>query len=479
LSDKKVTLSIEIPGVLGNAYQFKTLITDTIDKTPGNRMNIYTQDNYNNSPTASDTSNVLSPLRGFNGASNLFRIGPDQFTGFRTVTVKDDQAGSDFAYSEEQGFWVGSAPQAQGVYYEQSADFRQVVARPNNIVYNMRFLGNDYGIPVCTSNLVTSGDWTSCDPAGSDLTSGHRVKIQFLGAEWVISELKPPAVSTNSGTAVTAGGEIKLAKEAKYDIINVGGVIDGGTFKIRLSDISVATGAGNQHPAILDVLDANDAVVGQIQVNPGDTYTYTQTSTGTQIKVHVYRTAPGFTLNAKWAEIAVFTDEITLQDGKRYNNAASNDANWGNVYASLLWKNRDATTNQTNSLREVVLYVDDVNNYLGGEDRMVAGTSLSFPKKDSSYRLTYNGLDLTDADYVALKIQNSNQALQVAAGDCNAQAHNQYNGNFIKVMGGTGSFGGTNDPLGGDNADQFFIDPTGQYANTRPSAVGVSHTIKR
>ena len=35
-----------------------------------------------------------------------------------------------------------------------------------------------------------------------------------------------------------------LGGDDRY-IVNVGGVIDGGTFKIRLADISVATGAAN------------------------------------------------------------------------------------------------------------------------------------------------------------------------------------------------------------------------------------------
>ncbi len=95
-------------------------------------------------------------------------------------------------------------------------------------------------------------------------------------------------------------------KEIKREILNIGGVIDAGTFKVRLADISVATGSKNTHPAILDIMDVNDAVIGQIQVNPCDMYTFTQSSTGNQIKVAVFQTAPGLTLSAKWAEIGVY-----------------------------------------------------------------------------------------------------------------------------------------------------------------------------
>ncbi len=475
VTDKKVTLEIEIPGVLGNAYQFKTLITDTLDKTLANRMNTLSEDNYTANKSQSDTSTILSPLRGVaeNTATsvNLFRIGANEFNGFQPQTVKDDQAGSDFAYKEEQAFWVGTGAPASGVYYDTNSNYRQVVARPNSIAYNMRFLGNDFGIPVCTANLATSGVWTSCT-SDTDRSDNHRIKVQFLGDTWVISKMTQPSNSTAAGqlantNGVQNGGTVKLAKEAKYDIINVGGVIDGGTFKIRLADISVATGATNLHPAIIDILDANDAVVGQIQVNPGETYTYTQSSTGSQIKVHVYRTAPGFTLNAKWAEIAVYTDEITLEDGKRYDNAASDDVNWKNVKVSLLWKNRDGSTtdNQPDALREIVLYVDDLSSYLGGEDRMVKGTSMSFPKKNAAYRTTYNGLDLTDADYISVKFRSdSGRTLAVSnSADCNTK-NNSYTGTFIKVTSGTSNaFGGTSDALNNDRTDELYVDPIGNY----------------
>jgi len=489
ISNEQVTITINLPGVLGNAYQFKTLITDSIDRQLGNRMNTLSADNYTSTSsgivlTDPDTISptTVSPLRATNNVAqnvhNLFRIGQESFTGFAPYTVTDHQASSEFTYTENQNFWIGSGTPSNGVYYDQNSNFRQVVARPNQLAYDAFFGGNDWGIPVCTNNLNISGNWTSCT-SDSDRTDNHRVQISFLGDNWVISKMTQPSDVTNplpSSSNAINGGQIKLAKEAKYDIINVGGVIDGGTFKVRLADISTATGANNEHPAILDILDANDAVTGQIQVNPGDTYTFTQSSTGQSIKVHVYRTAPGFTLNAKWAEIAIYTDEITLQDGQRYNLASSSDANWGHVYASLIWKNRDGSSTDVtaDSLRQIVLYTDDMTSYAPQFDntRMTSGQSIAFPNTGNGYSVTYNGLDLTDADRVSVQLQDSTGS-SISLGndvsgtwDCNTK-NGSYSGNFIKVWSAQAdAFGGTSfgtDALQGDTTNQFYLDPTGSH----------------
>lgn len=88
----------------------------------------------------------------------------------------------------------------------------------------------------------------------------------------------------------------------RLDLNGYVNTITAGKFKIRLVDIGYY---GNVHPAILDVLDSNYQVIGQIQVTPGDTYTFTQSSTGDKCKVHVYQTAPGATLHAKWADVSM------------------------------------------------------------------------------------------------------------------------------------------------------------------------------
>ncbi len=476
-SSKKVTLEVTLPGTIAGTHTFKTLITDTIDKTLANRNSTRDEDMFAALKSSSDTSTETSPLRAYseNGtiAKNLYKIGSGQFTGFADFAITDtNSAGT--SYTEEQAFWIGSGNDA--VKYDTDSSIRDVAVNTYSaMVYSAKFAGNDFGIPVCTGGLSsnTTDDWTSCDSNGNDMTERHRVKIKFMGSEWIISEMKDPAVSNPSQTAVVNGGQIKLAKEAKYGIINVGGELDAGTFKVRLSDISVAVGSANEHPAIIDVLDAaSEQVVGQIQVTPGTTYTFTQSGTNNLVKIHVYKTAPGFTLNAKWAEMAVYTDEVTLKDTKTYNLVSSSDTN-KNFKVSLLWKNRDfpggvpsvAAANKTDSLRQIVIY--DVDTFTGNKYK--AGDVYSFLKSPSTFKLTYNGVDLTDSDYEPVSISAlskiSNLRVAVGAGGDTACADTSagdysYTGKFIQVKSNGNLFGGSG-LLGSYMVDKFYIDPIG------------------
>jgi len=498
-SSKKVTLEVTVPGTVAGVHEFKTLITDTIDRTPANRVcttgGVCTSgdDIYEYNMSAPDTTGTPpSPLRGASALTStqmqlLYRIGSAQFTGFADYSVVDDQAVST-TYTEQQDFYVGS--QAGAVKY-YSSDHDVSVNKYHAMAYSVRFMGNDYGIPVCTGDLNTSqsDDWTSCAADSNSRTAKHRVKIKFLGGEWIISDMTEPSTSNPSSTAVVAGGQIKLAKESKYGIVNVGQVLDAGTFKVRLSDISVAVGSENKHPAIIDVLDANEQVVGQIQVDPGTTYTFTQSGTSNSVKIHVYKTAPGFTLNAKWAEMAVYSDEITLKDGSRYNLVSSTDTD-KNFWVSLLWKNKDfpggssltASNNKSDSLRQIVIYqYDDFS-------KAAAGDVYSFLKSSPTFKLTYNGLDLTDDDYVTLSYESlSPDSYTVALNSgspgesdaCTTGTTGTYtNARWVKIStAGQQLLGGTSNIIQGNYmVDTVYFDPIGLVGNATFSNDSVNGT---
>ena len=484
-SSKKVTLEVSVPGTIAGTHTFKTLITDTIDRTLANRNNTADEDNYPATLAAADTSgSTPSPLRGYsesstNGALSkaLYMIGAGQFTGFADYSAVDNQA-STTSYTEVQSFWIGS--KADAVKYDSNSDIRDVAVNTySTAVYSAKFMGNDYGIPVCTGDLLSnrSDDWTSCLSDPNSRTDRHRLKIKFMGAEWLISDMDAQSLSNPSSTAVVVGGQIKLAKEAKYGIINVGQVLDAGVFKVRLSDISVATGSDNTHPAIIDILDANEAVIGQVQISPDTTYTFTQSGTGNSVKIHVYKTAPGFTLNAKWAEMAIYNDEITLKSGSRYNLVSGSDVNQ-NFYVSLLWKNKDFTSgstgneynNYTDSLREIVIY--DVDTFSGVKYK--AGDVYNFLKSPATYKLTYNGVDLTDGDYVPVSVSALSKANYRVAilpgGDASCAATSaldySYDAKMIRIKTGTGTLFGGAGKLGNYNVDEVLFDPIGTTDNS-------------
>jgi S-layer like family, N-terminal region len=485
-SSKKVTLTVTVPGTIAGTHEFKTLITDTIDRTTQNRNNSLSEDNYTTGLTTADTGgSVTSPLRGVEDGqkgTNLYKIGSGEFNAFADYNVVDNQATAT-SYTEQQNFWVGSQPNA--VAYDSSSQVRDVdVNKYSAMAYSALFTGNDYGIPVCTGDLATndSTNWASCDVGSNSRSDRHRVQISFLGSQWVISEMSNPANNQSSSTSVVKGGEVKLAKEAKYGIINVGQVLDAGTFKVRLSDISVQTGANNAHPAIIDVLDANDAVVGQIQVDAGTTYTFTQSGTGSSVKIHVYNTAPGFTLNAKWAEMAVYSDEITLKDGQRYNLVSSTDTD-KNFKVSLLWKNRDfngpGDSTVPDSLREIVIY-----NVDGFSDKTVAGDVTNFPLSTPVFSLTYKGVDLADSEYQPLTYtaeSSDSYRIATASGDtaCASSSSGDlsYTAKLVEIRtSGVQALGGTGDGLSGDYMfEKVLFDPVGRTGANSTSLNGTQN----
>ncbi|MEM4555074.1 MAG: S-layer protein [Candidatus Anstonellaceae archaeon] len=491
-NSKRVVLEVVVPGQIAGTYTFKTLITDTIDKTLANRVSTQTTDDfYQASKSDSDLTLDHSPLRGvYEGqdiAKRLFKIGSSQFSGFAPYSIVDNQA-VDSSYTEEQSFWVGSSENA--VKYDSGSERDIVVDTYSAAVYSVKFTGNDYGIPICTGDLNTSmsDEWGSCPESSPSRTDSHRVKIKFMGEEWIISKMERPTANLQSTTSVVTGGEVRLAKEAKYGIINVGQSLDAGNFKVRLTDISYAVGADKSYPAIIDILDANDQVIGQIKVNEKDTYTYVQPGTSNTIKIHVYKTAPGLTLNAKWAEMAIFSDEIVLKDGKEIDQKNKE------YKVSLLWKNKDwpgatntvhADQNKSDSLRQIVIY--DTETFSGNKYK--PGDVYNFPKTNPKFKLTYQGLDLSDADYepVSITALSTISNLRVAttegaSASCGASSNDdyKYTAKFIEVKASSNAFGGSG-ALGSYQVDRIYIDPIGVTTTNSTSPNGIqaysNHTL--
>lgn len=165
----------------------------------------------------------------------------------------------------------------------------------------------------------------STDPL--DRTDNHNVLINFLGPapqgqNWIVSKLD------------TTENTVKLAQESAYGILNVGDIMHAGDINIRLDDISVSVGPDNVHPAIISVLDsATGNVLKQCQINPGDTRNVMVN--GNTYGIHVFQTAPGFLINSKWAEMAVFNKEIALTQGTANFPTTSDDFN-----VDLVWTTR-------------------------------------------------------------------------------------------------------------------------------------------
>jgi hypothetical protein len=403
-TDKKVTLEVELPGAAGGAAIFETLINDHIDRNIANRVNAGTDDKYlyANSDTGPDANafsdqggNASSTAAGIgvsNNAEAIYKIGSSSFAALKTSTLSD---GSN-SYTEQQTAWLKGK-----TYYDTGTNDDFIADLSSGVMaWSAKFTQDDYGIPVCSKITNTNADWTDCQ--NSELTERKRMKINFLGdTAWIISDMTAPTQGIGATTGMVHGGSITLAKESAYQIVNVGETLEAGAISIRLADISTATGQTNVHPAIIDILDSSGTVVKQIQVDPGTTTT--ETIGGVDYKFHVYQTAPGFTLNAKWAEIAVYSDELILTDGDQIDNDENED-----FYTVLKWKNKgyksstNTTVNNADALREIVIFNDRSNVFTSSSYGLKKGDKFSFIADPAVFELQFNGLDLQSSDYDSL-----------------------------------------------------------------------------
>jgi len=378
-------------------YGVGTHITDTLDRTPQNRQNTLSEDEYASMLSSLDTNgNVASPLRavaeGTTIAKNLFMIG-SEYAPFKTwkisVNLEED-------YYEKQTYWIGTSPSA--VAYD--AGMRDVIVNKYSaMASSVKFEGNDFGIPVCAGYLydLMPGDWTSCTNdmnierfGGMGLIERHRMKIQFLNKEWIISEIVAPTAPLASSTAAINGGQIKLAKEAKYGGLNAGERFTNSPLSIRLVGIAMtATCIYDEHAAIYDILNTNSEVIGQIQNCPGKTYTFSQNGTNNTVKIHTYHTEPNLVVLGGRATTAIYSDEIVLKDNARYNLVSSQDPD-KNFKVSLLWKNRDynngSSSTVVDSLREIVVYTTEFS------DKTLPGGAFNFLSSQPAFTVTYEGL---------------------------------------------------------------------------------------
>ena len=226
---------------------------------------------------------------------------------------------------------------------------------------------------------------------------------QLAGAEQICPN---PAVNhTFMGLTYTlfntSNSVIEEADIGTYNVQNLrvytpsNTVLQSTPFSIRLNNVLQAYQiypGGVEYPALVDVLDTNMNVVGQLQVDPGTTITFTMAGTNSSLKFHVYKTYRGIKgLSPSWADIAIYSNELWLQDNMRYNLVSSQDPD-KNFKVSLLWKNRDYTgassSTVADSLREIVVYNTEF------QDKTPRMGVFKFLNSQPAFLVTYAGINV-------------------------------------------------------------------------------------
>jgi len=398
ISDEKATIQITVPGAVAEGtYTINTLIGDylnrrLLDRKDNNDVND-TDESYPIGGT--DVSEYANPFTdgvgGNIGVSEtfLYRVTGDMFAPLKTETITDSEAGK--SYQEQQNIWV------KGKTYYSDSD-NDVIGEPSFLAYTIKFsgAGDDFGIPVCTT--PTGQDYNSCLPWGSEpnsdrLTSSHKVKIKFLGEDWIISDMSPPTDEYGKlEIQVYNGGYVKLAKESVAGLINVSESLPVDNLKFQLDDLEAH---GDDTAALISILDANGNLIKKDKIAPGETKELN--INGKLYRVHVYKLGPGYTFQTKWADMAIFAKELKLEDGQQLDPDYDNNQE----YQVLLgWKDKGAdNSTRPDFLRTIVVYADDISSLSsGGDQKMEKGEYIPIVQDPVNWKLTYTGLDLTSAD---------------------------------------------------------------------------------
>ena len=399
VSNEKVTLEVTVPGTVGGVYPFNTYINDWVDKKLENRLKSTADDFYN---TSIDLSPFASDVGPTGDSYAVRKITATDFPALQSPTVTDPNANKQ--YKEDQSLWFQAHAE-----YSTTVNKRLQATNPKG-AYQIEFTHDQAGIPVGTcdatvlSNLATDyqdnssykGDYTKC--ADQDLTDRHRVHIGFLGDSYIISQMTPPTGCSDltSSTSECEGGSINLAKESAYNTVHVGENLTAGAYVLKLEDIEAPLGNGAQAAATIAIYDSTGALLKEDKFYPStSSYTWTAPD-GSKVRIRVYKTNPGYYAYAKWAEIAVYSQEFTLTSGDELN---SDNSAWT---VKLIWRNKDPTydSKDPDALRKIILY----NSQTSSDYDMGTGDTYDIVTLPVAYQIEFGGITLGSADYDTLTL---------------------------------------------------------------------------
>jgi len=391
---------------LTERYKISNLIGDHLNRRLNDRVdnevgNLNAQYPFETAE-ASDNANPFSDGEGGNigpAESFLHRVSGAEFAPLSDFTVRDEEAAK--TYREEQNVWI----KGNSHYTDSLGD---VTGDISFVAYTVKFSGenNSFGIPVCT--VSAEGDYTDCKKDGGSTsydyaTELHKVRIKFLGSEWVITEMFPPADSVTDEIKVQNGGFVKLGKERVSGIINAGESFEIDCLKFKLEDVEVYE---DTTAAVISLLDENGNILKKDKVEVGITKEFN--IDGRMYRLHVWKTGPGHDFSDKWADISILSDEIKVEDGQYLDPDYDRFREWTAVVG---WKNKDAAALHANvqpdHLRTIGIYAADVGAISSsGDENLLKGEGFNFPYGELS--LCYDGLDIADEERSTLTFELEN-----------------------------------------------------------------------
>jgi len=501
ITDKSVTLDIQVPGSTSQPGVIETLLGDNVDRTLLDRRNSAATDSQYYA--TSDTSDFAGPFAdgdddatGLADSSylNLYKITADTFSPLQSSTVTNPISGD--TYTETQALWLSGHS-----YYESGAN--EVVFAPSNLVYSVKFNdGSDMGIPGNTKGKSVTGgtDYRSSGLSGalsSYDTAADMVHVSFLGSDWIIEDMNAgtsTSDASDSHVKATSGSYVTLAKEAIPTAVlyannpNNKNYLEIDGYHFVLNDVQAETSSSSAD-AIISVTDADGNPVNSkytsMHVTPsseaGSDGTTGVTIKGKTYKLHVFSTTKGFSGMSATARMSIFSQELKLENGKHVDDA--NKLN--KLYTVVLgWKNKDAG-NYSDTLRSINIYADGATDLIAsGNSYLLPGEKLDVLQNPTAWKVGFNGVNLDStykADRVGLSFKHYTSSKKIK-GDASSETErvkgigvNTYNyctvGNYIKVSSGSDSNAFTD---GQAKSDSFYVSVGNVTCNN--TATGVNNT---
>lgn len=287
----KTTMTVTTPGVNPSiAYQMKTYIGDAGTGGYLNQNSIDDRTDANSGSYVMPTDSITT----YKGRKVTNYESPLAYKG--TIT---DSVGSK-SYLEEEKYYFYAASM-----YDSTANAIQA----KNALAGYEAVFTD-PIVLCTNTTVPSvTDEVCAASAGSQYqTSKHRVKIKFLGADWVIYGLTGFAYAGSGGTPA-----VTLGKEVQYqEFMQIGDEATAPNgVKIVLKDISgMPYGTSYVPAASFDIYDASGNKIDTATLQEVGTFEYNKNG----VVIKVWKAFVG-TGGSAYAQVSVFSDKLTLTSG--------------------------------------------------------------------------------------------------------------------------------------------------------------------
>jgi len=325
----------------------------------------------------------------------MYRVDSADATAFADVVLTDDNAS--LTYTEQQALWIHGSN-----HFDTDPD--DVVGQVNFIAYSLKFDdGTGMGIPVCTT-MDATGDYNSCLVAGADYndaTVSHRLTVSFLGEQWLLIGLVAPGdTNVTTGQEVRNGGSVRLAKEQMGGVLNLQEWLAVDNIKFQLFSVEEQGGVRRARIAILDEFNN---IIGMNMVTPGQTVEFN--IAGDTYRLYVFMVSPASAFPNDWADMSLLSREMELVDGQELDlNNATNPG-----YDVVLgWKNRNASmgSGRPDSLRTMIIYSHDIQDLSSSADNVLeAGDYISIAQDPETWRLGYQGLDITSGNVETLRFE--------------------------------------------------------------------------